>query len=135
MARSDGIFPSYTVLDMAPEDSPADYWQPGARKCSGCDRLWPDHDGFSQAPCCNAETNRCRRVHDLKKPGTMKDAIPEMTWREAFFELMNFRFDLLYFMWNEGVTDEQLYLLATEPVDESIVAHEMARIDDLLSDS
>lgn len=135
MARADGSFPKYTRLELSLEDSPPDYWTAGARKCMRCNKLWPALDAFKQAPCCNSETNRCKRVHDLENPGAMKNAIPEMTWRQAYRELMEFRFELLYFIWNEGITDEQLYLLATEQVDESIVALEMASIDDLLTSS
>lgn len=135
MSRSGGVFPKYTRLDIDPEKSPPGFWSSGARKCMNCEKLWPSHDAFKQSPCCNTETNRCKRVHDLDHPGAMKDAVPSMTWREAYYELMEFRFELLYFIWNEGVTDEQLYLLPTEEVDEQVVLAEMASIDDLLRQS
>lgn len=94
MSRTDGKFPTYTKLDVSPDEWPLSYWDK-SRQCSSCGFQWPHPHIFEPSPCCSEPTN-------------LIDSPPELRWPEAVSKLLNARFEKFYFEYNAGVDDEQL---------------------------
>ena len=93
MPRKDGEFPNYTKIRIDPNNWPENYWD-FSRQCVACDKKWPNTHLFVLCLDCKNKT--------IEKPAT-----PDVRWPEAVSAL-NFRFESLYSIWNEGVEDDKL---------------------------
>lgn len=121
MSRSDGEFPLYTKLDYNVDDPP-EGWNQGCRRCATCKKNWPNIPGFSPSPCCNYQT------------GIVADGTPDMSWQDAYRELMNFRFDRFYEKYNEGASDVELCWNSNERPSEQEISEGLDKLNSLISE-
>jgi len=95
MPRSNDKFPSYQKLKIDAKKPPL-RWNEGCRRCIACKKCWPNSRYFSPSPCCN------------QNAGIVTTTEPQVTWAEGVKAVLTARFERLYEIWNEGLTDEQL---------------------------
>lgn len=123
MSRSDGSFPVYNKLDLD-KDHPRKDWDEGCRRCIQCGKSWPNISSFSPSPCCSVAA------------GTVGNMSPDMSWKEAVIALHTSRFERIYSVWNEDMSDEQLSWIPdseADPISEQDIIDGLEEIDQLIA--
>lgn len=119
MTRSDGKFPQYARLDLNRKDPP-NGWNEGSRRCIKCKKDWPNLPEFSPSPCCD------------ERAGIVSDGEVDISWPDAYAELMRFRFNRIYEKWNEGTTDIELAWANDEAFSDEEISEGMKKLTTLI---
>jgi hypothetical protein len=94
MGRLEGTYPTYSKIDVDPQEWPDSYWE-SSRECPKCKKQWPAIGLFHESPCCGATT-------------ILAEEVPDMRWPEAVTALLTYRFNKWYDEYNENVDDDKL---------------------------